>query len=102
VEGSVKYAEASLEGHSLIVIDSSVKHDFAFTPAMSLFLDCESQAELDTAFEKLSAHGQIFMPLNNYGSARGSDGALIASAFPGSSISREVSPHESGRIAPTR
>jgi predicted 3-demethylubiquinone-9 3-methyltransferase (glyoxalase superfamily) len=67
VEGWVKYAEASLEGHALIVIDSPVKHDFAFTPAMSLFLDCESQAELDTAFEKLSADGQIFMPLNNYG-----------------------------------
>lgn len=67
VEDWVKYAEASLDGHALIVIDSPVKHDFTFTPAMSLFVNCESEAELDSVFEKLSTGGQIFMPLNNYG-----------------------------------
>jgi predicted 3-demethylubiquinone-9 3-methyltransferase (glyoxalase superfamily) len=54
-------------GHALIVIDSPVKHDFTFTPAMSLFLDCESRDELDSAFEKLSAGGRIYMPLDSYG-----------------------------------
>jgi predicted 3-demethylubiquinone-9 3-methyltransferase (glyoxalase superfamily) len=30
-EGSVKRAEASIDGHALIVIDSPVKHAFTFT-----------------------------------------------------------------------
>ena len=66
-EGSVKRADASLDGHALIVIDSYVKHDFTFTPAMSLFRDCGSREELESAFAKLSAGGQVFMPLDNYG-----------------------------------
>ncbi len=66
-EGSVKRGEASIDGHALIIIDSPVKHAFTFTPAMSLFLDCESGEELESAFGKLSAGGQVFMPLDNYG-----------------------------------
>src|SRR4029450_2991900 len=66
-EGSVKLAEASLSGHALVVIDSPVQHAFTFTPAMSLFVDCESRQELDSAFAALSAGGQVFMPLDNYG-----------------------------------
>jgi predicted 3-demethylubiquinone-9 3-methyltransferase (glyoxalase superfamily) len=65
--GSVKRAEASLSGHALIIIDSPVKHAFTFTPAVSLFVDCESREELDSAFSVLSANGQVFMPLDNYG-----------------------------------
>src|ERR1700693_4328762 len=53
-EGSVKTAEASIDGHAVIVIDSPVKHAFTFTPAISLFVDCESREELESAFAKLS------------------------------------------------
>lgn len=66
-EGWVKRADASFDGHALIIIDSPVKHAFTFTPAISLFFHCESREELDSAFAKLSAGGQIFMPLDNYG-----------------------------------
>ena len=34
---------------------------------MSLFVECESEAELDAAFERLSHDGQVFMPLDDYG-----------------------------------
>jgi predicted 3-demethylubiquinone-9 3-methyltransferase (glyoxalase superfamily) len=44
-----------------------VKHDFTFTPAISLFVECGSQAEQDGAFATLSANGAVFMPLDNYG-----------------------------------
>jgi predicted 3-demethylubiquinone-9 3-methyltransferase (glyoxalase superfamily) len=44
-----------------------VHHPFTFTPAMSLFVDCESEAELDAAFGTLSAGGQVLMPPSNYG-----------------------------------
>jgi predicted 3-demethylubiquinone-9 3-methyltransferase (glyoxalase superfamily) len=69
-EGTVKIAEASFKGHTLVVIDSPVTHAFTFTPATSLFVDCESVGELDAAFATLSAGGQVFMPLNNYGFSR--------------------------------
>ena len=65
--GSVKCAQASLDGHALIIIDSPVKRAFTFTPAISLFLDCDSREELDSAFTKLSGSGQVFMPPDNYG-----------------------------------
>jgi predicted 3-demethylubiquinone-9 3-methyltransferase (glyoxalase superfamily) len=67
VEGSVKQATFTLGGHSLICFDSYERHGFTFTPSMSLFVDCESEAELDEAFEALSAGGGVLMPLDNYG-----------------------------------
>ena len=66
-EGSVKRADISLGGHNLICFDSPVKHNFTFTPAISIFVDCENEAELDEAFNQLSAGGEVLMPLDNYG-----------------------------------
>ena len=57
LEGTVKRADASLEGHALIFVDSPVKHGFTFTPAMSIFMDVGSQEELESAFEKLAEGG---------------------------------------------
>jgi predicted 3-demethylubiquinone-9 3-methyltransferase (glyoxalase superfamily) len=69
-EGWVKRADASLGGHRLIVIDSPPVHAFTFTPSMSLFVDFGTDAELDAAFEALSAGGQVYMPLGDYGFSR--------------------------------
>ncbi len=66
-EGTVKRADALLEGHRLIVIDSPVKHAFTFTPAMSIFVDLESEQELESTFGRLAEGGQVLMPLNDYG-----------------------------------
>ncbi len=66
-EGSVKKAEFSLAGHDLIAFDSPAKHQFTFTPSISLFVECESEQELEDAYNQLSAGGQALMPLNNYG-----------------------------------
>ena len=65
--GSVRRADVLFGEHRIIVIDSPVKHAFTFTPAMSLFVDCESAAALDAAFAQLSKSGQVFMPIANYG-----------------------------------
>jgi predicted 3-demethylubiquinone-9 3-methyltransferase (glyoxalase superfamily) len=66
-EGSVKRADFTLAGQNLICIDSPVKHAFTFTPSISLFIDCETEAELDAAFDQLSAGGTLLMPPGNYG-----------------------------------
>jgi predicted 3-demethylubiquinone-9 3-methyltransferase (glyoxalase superfamily) len=66
-EGSVKRACFTLAGRDFHCIDSPVKHPFTFTPAMSLFVECQSEAELEAAFRRLSDGGGVLMPLDNYG-----------------------------------
>lgn len=66
-EGTVKQASFTLAGRDFMCIDSPVKHAFTFTPSMSLFVDCESEAELEAAFGVLSTGGGVLMPLGNYG-----------------------------------
>ena len=65
-EGSVMQASFSITGQTFMCVDSAVKHDFTFTPAMSLFVDCADEAEIDGLFAKLSEGRQIFMPLHTY------------------------------------
>lgn len=66
-EGTVKVARLDLNGHRLMFSDSFVKHQFTFTPSISLFVDFTSAEELDSAFARLAEGGQVFMPLDNYG-----------------------------------
>jgi predicted 3-demethylubiquinone-9 3-methyltransferase (glyoxalase superfamily) len=64
--GSVMQAKFSLNGREFMCIDSPVKHNFTFTPAISLFVDCESEGELDRLYGTLSEGGQVLMPLDQY------------------------------------
>ena len=63
----MKRAEFTLAGHRLACIDSPVKHAFTFTPSISLFVECQDEAELDAAFGKLAEGGAVLMPPGNYG-----------------------------------
>jgi predicted 3-demethylubiquinone-9 3-methyltransferase (glyoxalase superfamily) len=65
-QGTVKVAHVDLNGHRLLFSDSFVKHEFTFTPSISLFVDFASVEELDSAFGKLAEAGMVFMPLDNY------------------------------------
>jgi predicted 3-demethylubiquinone-9 3-methyltransferase (glyoxalase superfamily) len=69
-EGSVMKAEFSIAGQRVICIDSPVKHQFGFTPAFSLFVDCHSEAELRRLAAALSEGGTELMPLGDYGFSR--------------------------------
>ena len=69
-EGSFKRADFTVAGRDLIAFDSPVKHEFTFTPSVSLFVECESEAELNAAYTQLSKDGQVLMPLDNYGFSR--------------------------------
>lgn len=66
-EGSVKLATFTLSGREYHCIDSPMKHGFTFTPSFSLFVECTSEAELDSAYASLAAEGKILMPPGNYG-----------------------------------
>jgi predicted 3-demethylubiquinone-9 3-methyltransferase (glyoxalase superfamily) len=65
-EGSVKVATFSLSGRRVRCIDSYVDHPFAFTPALSLFVECATAEEVDRLFAELSKEGRVFMPLGQY------------------------------------
>ncbi|MCK0473739.1 VOC family protein [Halalkalibacter sp. APA_J-10(15)] len=66
-EGSVQHATFSINGQEFMCIDSSVKHEWTFTPGVSLFVACKTEQEIDRLFEKLSQDGFVHMPLSNYG-----------------------------------
>jgi predicted 3-demethylubiquinone-9 3-methyltransferase (glyoxalase superfamily) len=66
-EGSVQHATFSLAGERFMCIDSPAKHDFTFTPAISLFVQCENEAEIDRLYAALAEQGTELMPLGNHG-----------------------------------
>ncbi|MFD0976011.1 VOC family protein [Salinimicrobium gaetbulicola] len=65
-EGSVKQAHFSLNGQNFIAKDSHLKHNFDFTPAISFFIESDSQNDIEVAFRKLAKDGVVFMPLETY------------------------------------
>jgi predicted 3-demethylubiquinone-9 3-methyltransferase (glyoxalase superfamily) len=66
VAGSVRHAVFSLNGQRFMSIDSTAKHAFAFTPAISLYVGFDSESALDRAYLVLSEGGQTLMPLDAY------------------------------------
>lgn len=66
-EGTVEHATFALAGQEFMCIDSAVKHAFTFTPAMSLFVQCRDEPELDRLYTALADGGSELMALGNYG-----------------------------------
>ncbi|MFA6127879.1 MAG: VOC family protein [Bacteroidales bacterium] len=66
-EGTIMKASFELNGQPFICSDSYVIHEWTFTPAVSVFVECESNGELEKLFSKLSENGKVMMPLDNYG-----------------------------------
>ncbi len=65
-KGTLRVATFTLCGREFMCIDSPIKHEFTFTPSISIFVECESDAEIEDVFGRLSAGGQVLMPLDNY------------------------------------
>lgn len=66
-EGTIKLAIFELNGQRFMCSDSPPMHDWDFTPAVSNFVECKDEEELQRIFSKLSENGTVTMPLNNYG-----------------------------------
>lgn len=69
-EGTLRNGVLRLGGSEFFFMDSSLEHAFTFTPAFSIFVQCESEDEIEAAFEQLTAQGHILMPLDTYGFSR--------------------------------
>lgn len=70
VEGKVQRASFSIAGQTILATDSVVPHDFAFTPALSLFVSCASADELMQLYSALAEGGSTLMPPDCYGFSR--------------------------------
>jgi len=55
-KGSVMSVTFQIEGQDFIALNGGPQ--FKFTPAISFFVDCQSQEEVDNLWEKLSAGGR--------------------------------------------
>ncbi len=69
-KGMVKQAIFTISGQEYMVNDSTAPHQFTFTPSISILVNCESEAEIDSLYAKLSEGGGVMMPLDNYGFSR--------------------------------
>lgn len=64
----VKYAVFTLNGTVYMASENNYKHAWSFTPGVSLFVECDSEDEVDTLFGELSSNGgKVMVPLDNYG-----------------------------------
>jgi predicted 3-demethylubiquinone-9 3-methyltransferase (glyoxalase superfamily) len=68
--GQVRLAVCTLLGQRISCIDSPIPHHFDMTPAISLFVECSDQDELERLFAALGKDGQVLMPLDDYGFSR--------------------------------
>ncbi len=64
---TIKEARVDFNGQKLIIIDSPVRHEFGFTPSISLFAEFDTAEALEHAFKRLSDGGEVMMPLDDYG-----------------------------------
>jgi predicted 3-demethylubiquinone-9 3-methyltransferase (glyoxalase superfamily) len=62
-EGSVMHATFSLKGQTFMCIDNGNGDEHKFTPAMSLFVSCDTEEEIEHVFAKLAEDGMVLMPL---------------------------------------
>lgn len=54
-EGAIMFTDFQLLDQWFVAMDSAQEHNFAFNEAISLIVKCETQAEIDYYWEKLSA-----------------------------------------------
>jgi len=66
-EGLVKQAIFTLSGQEYMASENTLGHNFSFTPSISIFVNCESEEEINTLFKSISQGGSVMMPVDSYG-----------------------------------
>ena len=67
VAGQIKTALFTLAGNEYMASENTADHQFTFTPAISIFIECENEDEITRFHTELSKGGKEFMPMDNYG-----------------------------------
>jgi len=61
--GKVMMAMFTIKNQMYMCVDSTVQHEWSFTPAISIFVTCDTAEEIDRLYEELSRDGKIHMPM---------------------------------------
>jgi len=63
----IKYGVFILNGVEYKVSESNYNHAWSFTPGVSLFVECDTEEEIQTLFDAIASNeGQVMVPLDNY------------------------------------
>jgi len=65
--GQIAMARIRIGGQEIMLYDSPPVHDFTFTPATSIFITCDDEAQLRRMAEVLGEGGAVLMPADDYG-----------------------------------
>jgi predicted 3-demethylubiquinone-9 3-methyltransferase (glyoxalase superfamily) len=57
----------TLAGRAFIAFDSPVRHDFDFTPSVSIFVRCDDEEQVRELFTQIASGGKVMMPVDDYG-----------------------------------
>jgi len=82
-EGTIMHATFQLAGLKFACSDSPPVHTWDFTPAVSNYVECESEEEIKKLWEKLSENGQVAMLWTTTVLAKNSVGWLTDLVFRG-------------------
>ena len=63
----IKHAVFTINETEYMVSESNFDHAFTFSPAISIFVEYDSEEEMNAFFEKLSDGGQVMVPIDDYG-----------------------------------
>jgi predicted 3-demethylubiquinone-9 3-methyltransferase (glyoxalase superfamily) len=66
-QGTIIHATFKLNGNVFMCSDSPPVHDWDFTPAVSNYVECEDESQMNDLFTKLMENGEVTMPLANFG-----------------------------------
>ena len=63
----MQLARFRLAGSEFSCTDSPIDHAWGFTPAVSMWIDCDDADEQQRLFDRLGDGGTVFMDLGDYG-----------------------------------
>jgi predicted 3-demethylubiquinone-9 3-methyltransferase (glyoxalase superfamily) len=67
ISGQVKRALFTLSGQEYMASENSIEHQFTFTPAVSIFIECADENEISHLHQELVKDGKELIPLDDYG-----------------------------------
>jgi predicted 3-demethylubiquinone-9 3-methyltransferase (glyoxalase superfamily) len=65
-EGTLEHATFRLHGQEYMALDSAMKHPDNLPSTVAMFIPCQTEAELDALYAKLSDGGEVTLALGRY------------------------------------
>ncbi len=63
----IKFGVFVLNGVEYRVSESNYNHKWSFTPGVSIFVECDTESQIENLFEQLSVDGgKVMIPLDSY------------------------------------